>query len=90
MAMNLVQIDRPSGDDALYLLADLLNYQLDEKEKAKELYRMMLTRHPGSVFTEESREKFRELRKIYPDVLTRPEEEFFIQDLFISISEIKR
>ena len=41
---------------------------------------MMLTRHPGSVFTEESREKFRELRDLYPDVLTSPEEELFIQD----------
>jgi tetratricopeptide (TPR) repeat protein len=68
------------ADDALFMLAELYNYHLDEKEKAKELYRMMLTRHPGSVFTDESREKFRELREIYPDVLTSPEEEFFIQD----------
>ncbi len=68
------------ADDALFMLAELFNYNLDEKEKAKELYRMMLTRHPGSVFTEESREKFRELREIYPDVLTSPEEELFIQD----------
>ncbi|MFW6290505.1 MAG: tetratricopeptide repeat protein, partial [Mariniphaga sp.] len=60
------------ADDALYMLADLYNYQLNEKEKAKELYRDMLTRHPGSVFTEESREKFRELRESYPDVHTNP------------------
>ena len=68
------------ADDALFMLAELFNYQLNEKEKAKELYRMMLTRHPGSVFTEESREKFRELRELYPDVLTSPEAELFIQD----------
>lgn len=68
------------ADDALFMLADLFNYQLDNKEKAKELYRLMLTRHPGSVFTEESREKFRELRELYPDVLSSPETEFFIQD----------
>ncbi len=68
------------ADDALYMLADLYNYQLDEKEKAKELYRDMLTRHPGSVFTEESRDKFRELREIYPDVLNNPREELIIQD----------
>ncbi len=68
------------ADDALYMLADLYNYQLNEKEKAKELYRDMLTRHPGSVFTEESREKFRELRKIFPDVLSNPQEEIIIQD----------
>ncbi len=68
------------ADDALYMLADLYNYQLDEKEKAKDLYRNMLTRHPGSVFTEDSRKKFRELREIYPDVLTNPQEELIIQD----------
>ncbi len=68
------------ADDALYMLADLYNYQLDEKEKAKEMYRNMLNRHPGSVFIEESREKFRELREIYPDVLTNPQEELIIQD----------
>ncbi len=67
------------ADDALFMLADLYNYHLNEKEKAKELYRMMLTRHPGSVFTEESREKFRELRDLYPDILTSPEEELFFQ-----------
>jgi TolA-binding protein len=68
------------ADDALFMLAELLNYQLDEKAKAKELYRMMLTRHPGSVFTEESREKFRELREIYPDVMTSPQEELFFEN----------
>lgn len=68
------------ADDALYMLADLYNYQLDEKEKAKELYLQMLTRHPGSVFIEESREKFRELRKSFPDVLPNPQEELLIQD----------
>jgi tetratricopeptide (TPR) repeat protein len=68
------------ADDAIYMLADLYNYQLNQKEKAKELYREMLTRHPGSVFTDESREKFRELREIYPDVLTNPTEELMIKD----------
>ena len=68
------------ADDALFLQAELFNYHLGEKEKAKELYRQMLIRHPGSVFTEESREKFRELRQTYPDVLTSPQEELIIQD----------
>lgn len=67
------------ADDALFMLAELFNYHLNEKERAKELYRMMLTRHPGSVFTEESRNKFRELREMYPDVLTSPQEELFFQ-----------
>jgi tetratricopeptide (TPR) repeat protein len=55
------------GDDALYMLAEIYNYNLNEKEKAKELYKQMLTAHPGSVYVEESRAKYRELRKIYPD-----------------------
>jgi len=67
------------GDDALYMLAELCNYQLDKKKRAKELYREMLTRHPGSVFTEESREKYRELREMYPDESTNPEEEYFFE-----------
>lgn len=55
------------GDDALYLLAETFNYHLDKKEEAKDLYKQMLTSHPGSVFIEESRAKYRELREIYPD-----------------------
>lgn len=55
------------GDDALYMLAELYNYNLGKQEKAKELYKQMLTMHPGSVFIEESRAKYRELREIYPD-----------------------
>lgn len=55
------------GDDALFMLAELYNYNLGQKEKAKKLYKEMLTQFPGSVFADESRAKFRELRKIYPD-----------------------
>jgi tetratricopeptide (TPR) repeat protein len=65
------------ADDALFMLAELYNYQLDEKQKAKELYREMLTIYPGSIFVEESREKFRELREIYPDGVPDEEEKFF-------------
>ncbi len=68
------------ADDALFMLAELLNYQLDRKEEAKEIYKQMLTTHPGSVFTEESREKYRELRKVYPDKRPAPEEDFLIQE----------
>ena len=68
------------GDDASYMLADLYNYNLNEKEKAKDLYKSILTRYPGSVFIEESREKYRELRKIYPDKITESDKE----DLFMN------
>lgn len=68
------------ADKALFMLAELNNYNLGEKEKAKELYRLMLTRYPGSVFVEESREKFRELRETYPDIITNPQEELFLDE----------
>lgn len=55
------------ADDALFMLAELYNNNLGEKEKAKGLYKEMLTQFPGSVFIDESREKYRELRKTYPD-----------------------
>ncbi|MEN8118613.1 MAG: tetratricopeptide repeat protein [Bacteroidota bacterium] len=59
------------GDDALYMLAEIYNFNLNEKEKARDLYKRMLTEHPGSVFIEESREKYRELREIYPEPETK-------------------
>lgn len=76
----------PLADDALFMLAELLNDQPGQKEKAKALYKEMLTSHPGSVFIEESREKYRALRKMFPDdqanpypddQLTIPEEDLF-------------
>jgi tetratricopeptide (TPR) repeat protein len=71
------------GDDAHFMLAELYNYNLGEKEKAKDLYKTILTRYPGSVFIEESREKYRELRQIYPDKEPEPLKE----DLFFKATE---
>ena len=67
------------ADDAVFTLAEIYNYDLDEKEKAKEMYKEILTGFPGSVYTDESRAKYRELREIYPDETTLPENE---QELF--------
>lgn len=61
------------GDDALFELANLYNYNLKDKEKARDLYKQMLFNYPGSVFVEESRKLYRELREIYPDELENPE-----------------
>jgi hypothetical protein len=68
------------ADDALFMLAELYNYKLDMKEKAKELYYEMLTMHPGSVFIEESREKFRELREQFPDETDDPAKENILEE----------
>lgn len=61
------------ADDALFHLAELYNYQLNKKEKAKELYLKMIVDYPGSIYVEESRNKYRELREIYPDKNTQSE-----------------
>jgi tetratricopeptide (TPR) repeat protein len=61
------------GDDAHFMLAEVYNYNLGEQEKAKDLYKTILTRYPGSVFIEESREKYRALRLIYPDEKPKPD-----------------
>ena len=55
------------GDDALYQLAEICNYDLGQKERARDLYKKMLTAYPGSIYIEESRTKYRELREVYPD-----------------------
>ena len=71
------------GDDALFNLAEIYNYHLNQKEKAKELYKKMLTSYPGSVYIEESRTNYRELREIYPDkdVNEIDKEEMFMQGI---------
>jgi tetratricopeptide (TPR) repeat protein len=63
------------GDDAQFMLAELYNYNLGVQEKAKDLYKTILTRYPGSVFIDESREKYRTLRLVYPDKITEPANE---------------
>ncbi len=71
------------GDDATFMLAELYNYNLGQQEKAKDLYKEILTRYPGSVFIEESREKYRQLRLIYPDKVIETDQ----QDLLLSAPE---
>jgi tetratricopeptide (TPR) repeat protein len=71
------------GDDALYLLADVCNYHLNEKEKARDLYKEMLTRHPGSIYIEESRKNYRELLEVYPEKVEEPVKE----DVFMKAVE---
>lgn len=50
------------GDDALFKLAELYHFNLNNKEKAMELYQDLLTKYPGSLFTVEARKRFRTLR----------------------------
>ncbi len=71
------------ADDALFMTANLYHYHLNDLEKAKDLYKQMLTRYPGSIYVDESRLNYRELRKIYPD----KESDFEIQEPVIISGE---
>ena len=50
------------GDDAYYRLAKLYDDQLNDREKAFELYGDMLTKYPGSSYTVQARKRYREMR----------------------------
>jgi tetratricopeptide (TPR) repeat protein len=50
------------GDDAIYKLAQIYDYQLDDKEKAKGYYKKIIFDFPGSIYVVEARKRFRVLR----------------------------
>lgn len=50
------------GDDAQFKLAELYEYNIKDKEKAKVAYQDVLTKYPGSIYTVEARKRFRQLR----------------------------
>ncbi|MEM8566396.1 MAG: tetratricopeptide repeat protein, partial [Bacteroidota bacterium] len=50
------------SDDAYFMIGEIYELHLVQKEKAMEIYRDLLTRYPGSVYVAESRKRFRQLR----------------------------
>ena len=57
--------DYPDGllaDDAIWLLAELENYQFNDMDKAAEWYKFILTDYSSSIYSQEAREKYRGLR----------------------------
>jgi tetratricopeptide (TPR) repeat protein len=50
------------GDNALFALAKLEEEEFNNKEKAMELYKSLLTTYPSSLFVVEARKRFRALR----------------------------
>ncbi len=50
------------GDDAYYRLAKLYDEQLNDPDKAFELYGDMLTKYPGSSYTVQARKRYRQMR----------------------------
>ncbi|MBI4946925.1 MAG: tetratricopeptide repeat protein [Bacteroidetes bacterium] len=50
------------ADRALYKLAELNELKLGDSEKAKELYKNLMTKYPGSIYVAEARKHYRKLR----------------------------
>lgn len=50
------------ADDALFLAAKIYEENLEQKDKAMELYREILQKFPGSIYGAEARKRFRNLR----------------------------
>ena len=50
------------GDDALFLLADITERELNNKEKAKELFKQLIVDYQSSLLVVEARKRYRVLR----------------------------
>ena len=50
------------ADDAAFTKAEIVHYNLNQEEEAKNLYREFLTSFPGSLYAADARKRFRELR----------------------------
>ena len=50
------------ADDALFELADLYQHQLNDPQKAMDLYKDLMIKYKGSVYVIEARKRYRELR----------------------------
>ena len=54
------------SDDAYFLIGEIFEKHLYQKEQAMEVYQDFLTRYPGSIYTSEARKRFRKLRGDIP------------------------
>lgn len=50
------------ADDALFMLADLYETKLNDKQKAQSYFEKLITDYPGSMFVADARKRFRALR----------------------------
>ncbi|WP_207533862.1 tetratricopeptide repeat protein [Desertivirga arenae] len=50
------------ADDAWFMMGDIYENQLQDKEKAKQCYQKIITDFPGSILASEARKRFRNLR----------------------------
>ena len=50
------------SDDALFLAATIQQENLQDRDKAQQLYQQVITKYPGSIYVAEARKRFRQLR----------------------------
>ncbi len=50
------------SDDALFLAATIEQENLQNRDKAQQLYQQVITKYPGSIYVAEARKRFRQLR----------------------------
>jgi tetratricopeptide (TPR) repeat protein len=50
------------GDDALFRMAEIQQYNFNNEEKARDLYQKILTEFPDSIYVVESRKRIRQIR----------------------------
>jgi tetratricopeptide (TPR) repeat protein len=55
------------ADDALFIQGEINAIHLKNKEKAQEIYRILLDKFPGSVYVAEARKRYRHLRGDFAD-----------------------
>ncbi|HVS91436.1 MAG TPA: tetratricopeptide repeat protein [Mucilaginibacter sp.] len=55
------------ADDAVFMLGDIYENKLNDKEQAKTYYQKIITDYPGSLWINEARKRFRILRGDKPD-----------------------
>ncbi|MDB5001798.1 MAG: tetratricopeptide repeat protein [Mucilaginibacter sp.] len=63
--LKKIVADHPSelwADDAVFMLGDIYENQLNDKEQAKGYYQKIITDYAGSLYINEARKRFRKLR----------------------------
>lgn len=63
--LKKIYTDHPTdlwADDAVYMVADIYENQLNDKEQAKALYQKIITDYAGSLWINDARKRFRILR----------------------------
>ncbi len=69
-----------TADDALFLLAELNEKQLGDKDKAMEYYQLLLIDYPASVYTARARKHFRYLRGDFDSEGDTRDEEIMLEN----------